>query len=112
MKLEISPVILSLEPQFFAFVNARILPVNVPSTLSFLENALREVSQQVFSDREFTFDYYFVDDDFRNKYAEEEKVREVYIIFGALAVFIALFTVFFHSVRAALSNPATALRYE
>ena len=200
MKLEISPVILSCEPQFFAFVNARILPVNVPSTLSFLENTLREVSQQVFPDREFTFDYHFVDDDFRNKYAEEEKVREVYIIFGALAVFIAclglfglasfileqrtkeigvrkvlgasvnniifllskefaklvlianivawpfafyamnrwlanfayrigigwdifvfsgvlavviaLFTVFFHSVRAALSNPATALRYE
>lgn len=94
MKLEISPVILSCEPDFFAFVNARILPVNVPSTLSFLENSLREVSQQVFPDREFTFDYHFVDDNFRNKYAEEEKAREVYIIFGALAVFIACLGLF------------------
>jgi putative ABC transport system permease protein len=94
MKLEISPVILSCEPQFFAFVTARIIPVNVPSTLSFLETNLREVSQQVFPDREFTFDYHFVDDDFRNKYAEEEKVREVYVIFGALAVFIACLGLF------------------
>jgi putative ABC transport system permease protein len=94
MRLEISPVILSCEPQFFAFVTARILPVNVPSTLSFLETNLREVSQQVFPNREFTFDYHFVDDDFRNKYAEEEKARQVYIIFGALAVFIACLGLF------------------
>jgi len=94
MKLEISPVILSCEPEFFAFVTARILPVNVPSTLSFLENNLREVSQQVFPNREFTFDYHFVDDDFRTKYAEEEKVRQVYVIFGALAVVIACLGLF------------------
>ena len=94
MRLEISPVILSCEPEFFAFVTARILPVNVPSTLSFLENNLREVSQQVFPDREFTFDYHFVDDDFRTKYAEEEKARQVYVIFGALAVFIACLGLF------------------
>jgi putative ABC transport system permease protein len=94
MKLEISPVILSCEPEFFAFATARILPVNVSSTLSFLETNLREVSQQVFPNREFTFDYHFVDDDFRNKYAEEEKVRQVYVIFGALAVFIACLGLF------------------
>jgi putative ABC transport system permease protein len=94
MREDISPVILSCEPGFFAFVTARILPVNVPSTLSFLESTLGEVSQQVFPDREFTFDYHFVDDDFRNKYTEEEKARQVYIIFGALAVFIACLGLF------------------
>lgn len=94
MREDISPVILSCEPQFFAFVTARILPVDVPSTLSFLETTLGEVSRQVFPDREFIFDYHFVDDDFRNKYAEEEKVREIYIIFGALAVFIACLGLF------------------
>jgi putative ABC transport system permease protein len=94
MRLEISPVILSCEPEFFGFVTARILPVNVPSTLSFLETNFRDVSQQVFPNREFTFDYHFVDDDFRNKYAEEEKVRQIYIIFGALAVFIACLGLF------------------
>ncbi len=94
MKLEISPVILSCEPEFFSFVTAKVLPVNISSTLSFLETHLREVSQQVFPNREFTFDYHFVDDDFRNKYAEEEKAREVYVIFGALAVFIACLGLF------------------
>jgi putative ABC transport system permease protein len=94
MREDISPVILSCEPEFFTFVTARILPVNVSSTLSFLETNLREVSQQVFPNREFTFDYHFVDDDFRNKYAEEEKAREINIIFGALAVFIACLGLF------------------
>jgi len=94
LKMEISPVILSLDPQFFAFVTARILPVNVASTLKFMENELREVSQVVFPDREFTFDYYFMDDDFRSKYREEEKVREIYIIFGGLAVFVACLGLF------------------
>jgi putative ABC transport system permease protein len=37
---------------------------------------------------------------------------DIFVFSGVLAVVIALFTVFFHSVRAALSNPATALRYE
>ncbi|MGD9346299.1 MAG: ABC transporter permease [Candidatus Aminicenantes bacterium] len=94
MREDISPVILSCEPEFFSFVTARILPVNVPSTLSFLETNLREVSQEVFPNREFTFDYHFVDDDFRNKYAEEEKAREIYFIFGALAIFIACLGLF------------------
>ena len=38
--------------------------------------------------------YHFVDDDFRSKYGEEEKVRQIYIIFGCLAVFIACLGLF------------------
>ncbi|MFC2164916.1 ABC transporter permease [Acidobacteriota bacterium] len=94
LKMEISPVILSCAPQFFAFVTARIHPANVSSTLKFLENELREVSQITLPEREFTFDYYFVDDDFRSKYEEEEKVQEIYVIFGGLAVFVACLGLF------------------
>jgi putative ABC transport system permease protein len=92
--MEISPVILSLEPRFFAFVTARIHPANVAATLNFLEKELREVSQAVFPEREFTFDYYFVDDDFNSKYQEEEKAQEIFIIFGGLAVFVACLGLF------------------
>jgi len=94
LKMEISPVILSLEHRFFAFVTARIHPANVSATLNFLEKELREVSQAVFPEREFTFDYYFVDDDFRSKYEEEEKAQEIYVIFGGLAVFVACLGLF------------------
>jgi putative ABC transport system permease protein len=94
LKLAIRPVTLSLEPRFFAFVTARIQPVNVSETLAFLEDSLQEVHQAVRPDREFNFNYHFVDDDFRNKYGEEEKVRQIYIIFGCLAVFIACLGLF------------------
>ena len=94
LKLSIRPVTLSLEPGFFAFVTVRIHPRNVPETLAFLETVLGEVSLAVRPDREFNFNYHFVDDDFRSKYGEEEKVRQIFIIFGCLAVFIACLGLF------------------
>jgi putative ABC transport system permease protein len=90
MKMEISPVVIALDPRFFGFISVRIHPHNVPNTLSFLESSLREI----YPDREFDYSYYFIDDDFRSKYPEEEKIREIYIAFGFLAVFVACLGLF------------------
>jgi putative ABC transport system permease protein len=90
MRMEISPVVIALEPRFFGRISVRLRPENVPNTLSFLENTLREI----YPEREFDFSYYFIDDDFRSKYPEEEKVREIYLTFGFLAVFIACLGLF------------------
>ena len=90
MKMEISPVVIALDPRFFAFISVRIRPDNVSNTLSFLESSLREI----YPDREFDYSYYFIDDDFRSKYPEEEKIREIYIAFGFLAVFVACLGLF------------------
>jgi len=90
MKMEISPVVLALEPRFFAFISARIHPENVSNTLSYLETSLKEI----YPDREFNYNYYFLDDDFRSKYPEEEKIRDIYIGFGCLAVFVACLGLF------------------
>jgi putative ABC transport system permease protein len=85
MKMEISPVVIALDPRFFAFISVRIRPDNVSNTLAFLESSLR----QIYPDREFEYSYYFIDDDFRSKYPEEEKIREIYLAFGFFAVFVA-----------------------
>lgn len=90
MRMEISPVVIALEPRFFGRISVRLRPENVPDTLSFLENTLREI----YPEREFDFSYYFIDDDFRSKYPEEEKIREIYLTFGFLAVFIACLGLF------------------
>ena len=50
--------------------------------------------REIYPEREFDFSYYFIDDDFRSKYPEEEKVREIYLTFGFLAVFIACLGLF------------------
>jgi len=90
MKMEISPIVISLEPRFFGFISVRVRPDNVPNTLTFLESSLREI----YPDREFNYSYYFIDDNFRSKYPEEEKIREIYIAFGFLAVFVACLGLF------------------
>jgi putative ABC transport system permease protein len=94
LKLAIRPVTLSLEPGFFTFVTVRVHPQRIPETLAFLESTLEEVHMAVYADREFNFNYHFIDEDFRTKYGEEEKVRQIYIIFGCLAVFIACLGLF------------------
>jgi putative ABC transport system permease protein len=90
MKMEISPVVIALDPRFFAFISVRIRPDNVSNTLAFLESSLREI----YPDREFEYSYYFIDDDFRSKYPEEEKIREIYLAFGFFAVFVACLGLF------------------
>ncbi len=83
LKLEINPTVLNLIPQGGAYTSVRIKPDNVASTLGFLEN----LYQKTFPGQEF--EYYFIDDDFRNKYPEEEKVEKIYFYFGFLAIFVA-----------------------
>jgi len=83
LKLRINPMILSVRPQGFAFVAARIIPQNVSATLKHIETAWKEQ----FPDREFN--HYFVDDNYRQRYPEEDKMQDIYLTFGFLAIFIA-----------------------
>ncbi|MFC2142283.1 ABC transporter permease, partial [Acidobacteriota bacterium] len=89
MKTEIRPAVLAMEPRF-SFISVRIRPENVPDTLAYLETSLRET----YPESEFTYNYSFIDDNFRSKYTEEEKIREIYIAFGCLAVFVACLGLF------------------
>jgi len=83
LKQEISPLVLELEPELYRFVSVKLNPDSIPQTLAFLEEVFREVRP----DREFS--YYFIDDAFRQMYPEEEKVGQIYLTFGLLAIFVA-----------------------
>ncbi len=83
LKLEINPTALFLVPQGGRYTSVRIRPDNAASTLGFLKHLF----QKTFPGQEF--EYFFVDDDFRNKYPEEEKVEKIYLYFGFLAIFVA-----------------------
>jgi putative ABC transport system permease protein len=83
LKLRINPTILTLQPEGFAFVAARITPYNVSATLEHIKTVWKEQ----FPDREFN--HYFVDDHYRQRYPEEDKMRDIYLIFGFLAIFVA-----------------------
>ncbi len=84
LKLEINPVIFALtRAQIRRFLCVRISPNNVSDTLNYLGSLWKEINPDL------NFAYYFVDDDFRAKYPEEDKVRQIYLYFGILAIFIA-----------------------
>ncbi len=88
LKQEISPLVLELNPTLYRFVSVRLNPGNVPQTLASLENIFREVQPN----REFS--YYFIDDAFRQMYPEEDKVGQIYLSFGLLAIFVACLGLF------------------
>ncbi len=83
MKLRINPMMLQMQPEGFAFVAARITPYNVSATLE----QIKTVWKEQFPDREFN--HYFVDDNYRQRYPEEDKMQDIYFIFGFLAIFVA-----------------------
>jgi len=83
LKQEINPTVIALNPNTFGFLSARIQPVNVQATLKFLEGIWAEIHPRL------EYNYFFIDDDFRSKYPDEERVRSLYIYFGILAVFVA-----------------------
>lgn len=83
LKLSIAPVILGLRPQAYNFIVARVTPLEIPSTLKYLE----AIWNEEFPNREFN--YYFVDDNFRQQYPEEDKMQTIYLFFGTMAIFVA-----------------------
>ena len=83
MKLRINPMMLEMQPEGFAWVAARITPHNVSATLE----QIKTVWKEQFPDREFN--HYFVDDNYRQRYPEEDKMQNIYLIFGFLAIFVA-----------------------
>ncbi len=83
LKLSINPIILGLQPQGYNFIVARISPLETSSTLKHLEG----IWTDEFPNREFN--YYFVDDNFRQQYPEEDKMQTIYLFFGMMAIFVA-----------------------
>jgi putative ABC transport system permease protein len=83
LKLAINPMVIALDARSHRYVSVKIAPQNVAGTLSYMEG----VWQDIYPRQNFT--YYFMDDDFRGKYQSEDRVQEVYVYFGILAIFVA-----------------------
>ena len=94
LKMEIPPTVISHDNRFFGFITARIHSASVPATLDFLKSTLEEASREIYPDRQYQFDFWFVDDDFRAKYPAEDRTRRIFLIFGMLAVLVACLGLF------------------
>ncbi len=83
LKEAINPTVLRLNPASGAFASIRIRPENASATIDFLRSAFKKHIPRA------DFSHFFIDDDFRQKYPNEEKARAIYGYFGILAVFVA-----------------------
>jgi putative ABC transport system permease protein len=84
----IEPIVLELSPNAYGYVIVRIQPQNIPQTLAFLEEKMRQFSPS------YPFNYFFQDEYFDNLYRNEERLREVFGYFTFLAIFIACLGLF------------------
>lgn len=83
LKQAINPIVIALDPGRQRYVSLKIEPRDLAGTLNYMEDVWKEFYPR----RNFTF--YFLDDDFRSKYQPEERVQEVYVYFGILAICVA-----------------------
>jgi putative ABC transport system permease protein len=81
----IEPLILSLVPssRYVYFVSVKIKSWNLSDTLSFLKS-----KWQAFSPN-WPFEYFFLDDNLDRMYKSEDRLRQVFLTFTFLAIFIA-----------------------
>ena len=79
----VAPVAFVIEPDWFEHALVRVRPENVSATLG----AMEETWQQFFP--AVPFSYSFVDQAFAAAYRAEARLSRIFLIFAALAVFIA-----------------------
>jgi putative ABC transport system permease protein len=87
---KIEPLILSLLPAdlFVYNISVKVLPSRARNTLSFLKSKWKEFAPS------WPFMYFFLDDNFDKMYKGEEKLRQVFMSFTFLAIFISCLGLF------------------
>jgi putative ABC transport system permease protein len=88
LHLEIQPLYVYLNPAQFRYLSIKIRGVNIPRTLSFIEDIVGRFSPK------YPFSYSFFDDVFDRAYREEQRLGQMFSAFALLAVFIACLGLF------------------
>jgi putative ABC transport system permease protein len=81
----ITPIILYADPSSYNLISIRIIPDNVPKTLSYIENAW-----QGYNNIDLVFSYEYLTDKYKNLYKAEENIRTIFIYCMILAISIAI----------------------
>ncbi len=86
MRSTIRPYIFVLRPadwNWIPYLSVRFDPANVNKVVREIENIWKEYTNDQ------PFEYFFMDEDFAARYAEEQRTRTIFVIFSILAVVIA-----------------------
>jgi len=85
---EIKPLVLTIEPEAFQFMNIRIHPDNIRDTIRHIEKVCRTFEPG------FPFEYHFLDEAFEILYKSEEQMSRLFNCLTVFAIFIACLGLF------------------
>jgi putative ABC transport system permease protein len=84
----ISPFVLIIWPEWYGRMSIRIRSENIPSTLGFIENKIKEFVP------DYPFEYQFLDEELDSLYRTEQLTGKIIIYITILAVFISCLGLF------------------
>jgi len=84
----IEPLVIVYNPLRINYISLRIIPDNIPATVSHLKKTWDTLNP------ERPFDYFFLDTSFDNQYRAEERVGSLSLYFSLLAIFIGCLGLF------------------
>lgn len=88
LHMKIEPLVLICPPQFNNVIAVRIMPGDVRRTVGFIQQKWEEV----FPDEQF--DYSFLDNRLNLMYESEGRMRDIFLIFSILSIFVACLGLF------------------
>jgi len=84
----VDPSLLCFYPQELRFLNLKLNPGNINTSLETIKAKWNELEKC------FPFDYYFLDQDFENFYRADKRMGEIFIYFTIIAIFVACLGLF------------------
>jgi len=88
MHNSVSPLIMLNTPDFYRIMLIKISSNDIPATLSSIEKVWNNFAS------DYPFSYQFLDDDFANLYAAENRMQQIFTYFTTLAILISCLGVF------------------
>jgi putative ABC transport system permease protein len=88
LHMKIEPLVLICPPEFNSIIAVRMMPGDVRRTVGFIQQKWEEV----FPDEQF--DYSFLDNRLNLMYESEGRMRDIFLIFSILSIFVACLGLF------------------
>jgi putative ABC transport system permease protein len=88
LHLGIKPLYIFLNPDYHRYLSIKVKTANLPQTIGFIEEKLKEFSPQ------YPFAYQFFDDIFDRAYRSERRIGTMFSVFSLMAILIACLGLF------------------
>jgi len=83
LEQQIPPLVMDIQPNFYRFFVLRFEPGATQSVIDHMESTWNQFFPG------YSFDYFFLDQDFARQYRDEQRLGRIFTIFSVLAIFIA-----------------------